>query len=171
MWKRSDKTFIFFRKREHFFPAKHAISETENVNNRENDLDYSECITSCHSRNNELLYTLMSRIQNVGLNHNIRMAKGSFENVAQYKYLGTTVTNQNLINEVITSILHSGNACYHSVQNLSCLLSKNVKIMSYKTIILPVVCYGCEIWSLILREEHTEGVLEQGAENTVTEED
>jgi hypothetical protein len=49
-----------------------------------------------------------------------------------------------------------GNACYHSVQNLlsSCLLSRNLKIKIYKTIILPVVLYGCETWSLTLREEH-----------------
>jgi hypothetical protein len=52
--------------------------------------------------------------------------------------------------------LNSGNACYHSVQNLlsSRLLSKNIKIRIYKTMILPVVLYGCETWSLILREEH-----------------
>jgi hypothetical protein len=34
------------------------------------------------------------------------------------------------------------------------LLSKNIKIKIYRTIILPVVLYGCETWSLILREEH-----------------
>jgi hypothetical protein len=52
--------------------------------------------------------------------------------------------------------LNSGNACYHSVQNLlsSDLLSKNVKVRIYKTIILPVVLYGCETWSLTVREEH-----------------
>jgi hypothetical protein len=52
--------------------------------------------------------------------------------------------------------LNFGNACYHSVQNLlsSRLLSKNVKLRIYKTIILPVVLYGCETWSLILWEEH-----------------
>ena len=51
--------------------------------------------------------------------------------------------------------LKSGNACYHSVQNLlsSSLLSKNLKIKIYRTIILPVVLYGCETWSLTLREE------------------
>jgi len=50
--------------------------------------------------------------------------------------------------------LRSGNACYYSVQNLlsSRLLSKNLKIKIYRTIILPVL-YGCETWSLILREE------------------
>jgi hypothetical protein len=40
------------------------------------------------------------------------------------------------------------------------LLSKNLKIRIYKTIILSVVLYGCETWSLTLREEHRLGVLE-----------
>jgi hypothetical protein len=76
--------------------------------------------------------------------------------VAQFKYLGTTATNQNLIQEEIKRRFNSGNACYHSVQNLlsSRLLSKNIKIRIYKTIILPVVLYGCETWSLTIREEH-----------------
>jgi hypothetical protein len=75
--------------------------------------------------------------------------------VAQFKYLGTTVTNRNLIQEEIKSTLNSGNACYHSVQKLlsSRLLSKNRRIKIYKTIILPVVLYGREISSLALREE------------------
>jgi hypothetical protein len=48
--------------------------------------------------------------------------------------------------EEIKRRLNSGNACYHSVQNLlsPLLLSKNVKVRIYKTIILPVVSYGCE---------------------------
>jgi hypothetical protein len=77
-------------------------------------------------------------------------------------YLGTTVTNKNLIQEEIKRRLNSGNACYHSVQNLlsSQLLSKNLKIRTYETIILPVVLYGCETWSLTLREEHRQGVFE-----------
>jgi hypothetical protein len=42
-----------------------------------------------------------------------------------------------------------------SPENLSSrLLSKNVKIIIYKTIVLPMVLYGCETWSLTLREEH-----------------
>jgi hypothetical protein len=63
--------------------------------------------------------------------------------------------NQNSIHEEIKSRLKSGNACYHFVQNLlsSSLLFKNVKIKIYRTIILPVVLYGCESWSLTLREE------------------
>jgi hypothetical protein len=58
--------------------------------------------------------------------------------------------------------LNSGNACYHSVQSLlsSRLLSKDLKIRIYKTIILPVVLYECETWSLTLREEHRLRVFE-----------
>ena len=79
----------------------------------------------------------------------------SFERVDEFKYVGTTLTNQNSIQEEIKSRLKSGNACYHLVQNLlpSSLLSKNLKIKVYRNIILPVVFYGCETWSLILREE------------------
>jgi hypothetical protein len=68
----------------------------------------------------------------------------------------------NLIQEEIKKKLNSGNACYHSVQNLlsSRLLSGNIKIRIYKTIILPVVLYGCETWSLTLREEHRLRVFE-----------
>jgi hypothetical protein len=98
---------------------------------------------------------LLSRHQNVGQNRGIKIANRSFGNVS-LKYLGATVTNQNLIQEEIRRRLNSGNACYHSVQNLlpSRLLSKNLKIRIYKMIILPVVLYGCETWSLTLRWEY-----------------
>jgi hypothetical protein len=84
----------------------------------------------------------------------IKIANRSFENLSEFKYLGMTVTNRNLIQEEIKRRLNSGNACYHSVQNhlSSCLQLRNLKIRIYKTIILPVVLYGCEIWSLTLRE-------------------
>jgi len=72
-----------------------------------------------------------------------------------FQYLGTNVANHNSTQEEIKSRVKSGNACYHSVQNLlsSSLLFKNIKTNIFKTIILPVVLYGCETWSLILREE------------------
>jgi hypothetical protein len=59
------------------------------------------------------------------------------------------------IQEEIKSRLKPRNACYHSVQNIlsSRLLSKYLKIKIYIIIILPVVLYGCETWSLTLREE------------------
>jgi len=86
----------------------------------------------------------------------------TFKRVEEFKYLGTTLTNQNFIPEEIKSRLRSGNACYHSVQNLwfSRLLSKNLKIKRYKTIILPVVLCGCETWSLTLTEERKLRVFE-----------
>jgi hypothetical protein len=82
--------------------------------------------------------------------------------VAQFRYFGKTVTNENLIQEEIKRRLNSGNACYLSVQNLlsSRLLSKNVKIKIYKTVLLPVVFCGCATWLLTLREEHGLRVLE-----------
>jgi hypothetical protein len=75
--------------------------------------------------------------------------------VEEFKYLGTTLTNQNSIQEEVKSRLKSGNVCYYSVQNLlsSRLLSKNLEIRIYRTTILPVVLYGCETWSLILKGE------------------
>jgi hypothetical protein len=105
---------------------------------------------------------LVSQDQNAGQNWEIKTGNRSFENVSQFKYLGMTVTNQHLIQKEIKRRLNSGNACYHLVQNLlsSCLLSKNVKVRIYKTIILPVVLYGRETWSLTVREEHKLRVLE-----------
>jgi hypothetical protein len=99
----------------------------------------------------------MSRHQTAGQSNNIRVANKSFEKVAKFKYLEATLTDQNCIHEEIRSRLNSRNACYHAVQNRlsSRLLSRNVKIKIYKTIILPVVLYGCETLSLTLREEHT----------------
>jgi hypothetical protein len=97
---------------------------------------------------------LLSCHKNVGQNQDIIIANRSFENVSQFIYLGTVI-NQNLIPEESKRRLNSGNACYHSVQNfLSSRLPKNIKIRVYKTIILPVVLYGQEDWSLTLREEH-----------------
>jgi len=76
--------------------------------------------------------------------------------VEEFKYFGTTTTNQNSIQEEIKSSLKSGIACYCSWQNLLSysLLPKNLKINIHRTIILPIVLFGCETWSLTLREEH-----------------
>jgi hypothetical protein len=105
---------------------------------------------------------IMSGHLNSGQNQNIRTANESHENVATFKSLGTTLTNQKDIHDEIKSRLNSGNTCYYSVQNLlsSRLISKNMKIKIYKTVLLPVVLYGCETWSLTLGEEHRLRVFE-----------
>jgi hypothetical protein len=98
-------------------------------------------------------YKLVSRCQKAGQRQSIKIGNRSFESVAKFIYLGTTLTDKNCIHEEVKSRLNSGNACYHSVQSLlsSRLLSRNVKVKMYKTIILSVVLYGCETWSLTLR--------------------
>jgi hypothetical protein len=107
---------------------------------------------------------LVSCCQIAGQKHSIKIANRYFENVAKLTYLGATLTNENCIHEEIKSRLNSGNACYHSVQSIlsSRLLSRNVNVKIYKTFILPVVLYGCETWSLTLREEHRQRVFENG---------
>jgi hypothetical protein len=99
---------------------------------------------------------IMSRHPNSGQNQNIRIANETFENVAKFKYLGTILTNQNDIHDKFKSRLNSGNTVHYSVQNRlsSRLISKKLKIKIYKTVIFPVVLYGCETWSVTLREEH-----------------
>jgi hypothetical protein len=81
-----------------------------------------------------------------------------------FRYLGMSLVNKNNVQGGINRKLNSGNACYHSVQNVlfSSLPSKNINITIYKTLILPVVLYGIETWSLTLREEHRLKVFENG---------
>jgi hypothetical protein len=108
-------------------------------------------------------YMLMSRSQKIGHKHSIKVQNGSFEDAAKFKYLGgTTLTDQNCMHEEIKSRLNLGDTCYHSVQHLlcCCLLSRNLKVKIYKTIILPVVLCECEAWSLAMREEHRLRVFE-----------
>jgi len=107
-------------------------------------------------------YMTVSRDQNVGRIHSMKTDNSSTERVDEIKYLGTTLTNQNSIQEEIKSRLKSGNTCYYTVQNLlsSRLLTKNLKIKIYRTIFLPDILYGCETWSLTLREKRRLRVFE-----------
>ena len=92
----------------------------------------------------------------------MRTDNSSIEKVEEFRYLGTTLTNKNSMQGEIKRRLKLGNACYYSVQNLlsSRLLSKNLKIKIYRTIILPVVLFRCESWSLTLRDERRLRVFE-----------
>ena len=104
---------------------------------------------------------IMSRDQNAERSYSMKIDHSSIERVEEFKYLGT-LTNKNSIQEEIKSRLKLGNACYYLVQNLFCssLLSKKLKIKIYRTIILPLVLYGCETWSLTLRDERRLRVFE-----------
>jgi hypothetical protein len=82
--------------------------------------------------------------------------------VEEFKYFGRTSTYENPIQEEMKCGLKSRNVCYYSVQNLSSssLLSRNIKIKTYRMIILPVFLFDCETWSHTLREEHRWRVFE-----------
>jgi hypothetical protein len=133
------------------------LSYADDVNLRADNIDTIEKTTEtlidaskevCLEINVEKTkYMLLSRHQNVGQNQDIKISNRSFENGSQFKYFGTTITNQNLIQEGIKRRLNSGNACYHSVQNLlsSRLLSKNVKIRICKTIFCLWLCMGVKL--------------------------
>jgi len=113
-------------------------------------------------------YMVMSRDQNAGRSHSMKIDNSYFERMEDFKYLETTLTNQNSIRVEIKSRLKPVIACYHSAQNLlsPSLLPKNLKIKVYRTIILPVVLYGCETSSLTLGEVRMLRVFE----NSVLEE-
>jgi hypothetical protein len=104
----------------------------------------------------------MLHYQKAGQKHSIKVANTSFEDVAKFKCLGTTLTDQNCMHKEIKSRLNSLNACYHLVQNLlsSHVLFRDIRVKMYKTIILPVVLYGCKTWPVTLREEHRLRVFE-----------
>jgi hypothetical protein len=75
-------------------------------------------------------YKVMFRDQKAGRSHSMKIDNSSYERMEEFKYLETSLTSQNYIQEKIKSRLKSGDACYHLVQNLlsSSLLSKNLKI-------------------------------------------
>jgi len=104
---------------------------------------------------------VVSRDHNAGRSHSIKTDGSSFAGVEQFRCLGKALTDQNCIQEEIKCRVKLGNACSHSLQILlsSSCLYKNLMIKIYRTIILPVVLYGCETWSHVLREERRLGVL------------
>jgi hypothetical protein len=91
----------------------------------------------------------MSRDQNAGRSHSRIFDSSCFERMEEFKYLGTTLTNQNSLQEDIKSRLKSKNSCYHSLQNLlfPSLLCKDYNIQKCNFACL----YECETRSLTLR--------------------
>jgi len=84
------------------------------------------------------------RDQNKERSHNRKNGSSSTEREEEFKYLGTSLTNQNSIQEEIKSRLKSRKTCYNSAKNLlsSTLLSKNIKIKIYRNIILRFIGMG-----------------------------
>jgi hypothetical protein len=114
---------------------------------KETDLKVSAEKTKC---------MFMAHEHSAGQSQKMKVDNKSFESAAKFTYLRTTLKNQHCIHEEIMSRLNSGKACHHLFKNLlsSSLRSKNIKVKTHKTIILPVVLAGCDTWSLILREKH-----------------
>ena len=73
----------------------------------------------------------------------MKIDNSSIERVEEFKYLETTLTNKNSIQEEIKNRLKLGNACYYSLQNIfsSSLLSKKLKIKIY----CPLFCMGVKL--------------------------
>jgi hypothetical protein len=107
----------------------------------------------------------MSRYQSVRQNHRLStkniVTNKPYENASKFKYLRTR--NQNFIHEEIKSRFKSGNACYHSVQNIlsSRFIYNKVNTKICRTIILTVVLYGWETWCITQREKRSLRVFEK----------
>ncbi|KAJ4438954.1 hypothetical protein ANN_14908 [Periplaneta americana] len=99
-------------------------------------------------------YMIMSRDQNIVRNGTIKIEDLSFEEVEKFKYLGATVTNINDTREEIKRRINMGNACYYSVEKLlsSSLMSKNLKVRIYKTVILPVSLQYESVYARFFRD-------------------
>jgi hypothetical protein len=95
---------------------------------------------------NNIKHMVMSRDKNAGRRHSVKSENSSFEMVGEFKYLGTNLTYQNFIQGELKSRLKSGNACYHSVQNLlSSSISNNLRIRIYRIVILLLFCMGVKL--------------------------
>jgi hypothetical protein len=109
-------------------------------------------------------YMLMSRNQKIGQNHSIKIAYRFFEDVGTFRYMGTTLTDQNCMHRKINRRRNSGNACYHLVQSLlsSRLLSSNLKVKIHRAVILPVLYMGMELGLLHIEKSIDCGCLRTG---------
>jgi hypothetical protein len=112
----------------------------------------------------KIKYVVMFHHQNAGQNHNVLTANKSFENVTKFKHLGITVTNQNCFYKEIKRRLNLGSACHNSVQNL---LSSHLMLKQRLKYNFTYFLYGCESWSLRVREEYRLGKFEKRMLNRI----
>jgi len=144
--------FLFFNDYLHVLGASiHTIKE-----NTEASIFINNEIGLLELNDEKTKYMVMSQNQHAVQNHNVCVANKSFERVEHFSYLGTSLTNQNSFHEGIKCGEQTGNTCHYLVQNLlfSSLLSKNIKVQIYGTIILPFVLYGCDTCSPTVSKEH-----------------
>jgi hypothetical protein len=106
-------------------------------------------------------YMLMSHSWKVGQKHSIKIAYRCFEGMVKFGYLGTTLTDKIACMKRLRADKIWGMLVTIQFSLLSSsLLFRNIKVKIYKTMIFPVVLYGCETWSLTLTEEHRLRVFE-----------
>jgi hypothetical protein len=93
----------------------------------------------------------------------IRTNNSDIERVNQFKYLGSIITNDNNISSEISHRINMGNKCYYELRNVlrSRLLKEDTKCKIYRTLIRPVVLYGCESWTLTKKEEEELNIFER----------
>ena len=95
--------------------------------------------------------------------HNVNFGRFNFECVREFVYLGTQVNNNNNTGEEITRRINLANRCLFGLGSIlrSKLLSRNTKLLIYKTLVLPVLMYGSEAWTLNNDEQQKLSVFER----------
>lgn len=99
-------------------------------------------------------YMLMTR-RDVLHQGKVELGRKSFKNSKQFKYLGSTLTNNNSVTQEIETRLAAGNKSYFALLRVmkSSIISRDTKIRVYLTVIRPVVLYGSETWTMTTRDE------------------
>lgn len=87
----------------------------------------------------------------------------NFEAVNEFVYLGTSITNTNNVSSEIKRRITLANRCYYGLnrQLSSRALSRRTKLSLYKTLILPVLLYGAEAWTMTAADEQSLGTFER----------